>query len=301
MMRRLAATMLSWIPFDPSSRRAIDETLLDWAHERAAAATPGARIAVNLRSTLALLRALVFASAAETWRVPTVWFVSRLLILLILPASLLTWPAFARLATSLKFPSLPAVDAFAMLVLNTATAIAPLAFFYFPGWLPRRRPVPLLGLALAAACLTLLATGWIVPATNQRFREVVYTTLGGRHWPYRAGGLTEMTLPALASSDVNAVGHLISRLGSVAAAGAFVYAGAVLMRGSRRRRLAAWVVPIACFYALLGLTDLLLASGVRPTVASALSIWTLTAAAMVTAVLLRPASLPDSRVALPTG
>ena len=153
--------------------------MLDWTHEAAAAATPGARIAVNLRSTLALLRTLVFASAAETWRVPTLWFVSRLLILLILPASLLTWPAFDRLAASLKFPSLAAVDAFAMLVLNTATAIAPLAFFYFPGWLPRRRSVPLLGLALAAACLTLLATGWIVPATNQRFREVVYTTLSG--------------------------------------------------------------------------------------------------------------------------
>ena len=266
MMRSLASTMLSWIPFDARSRRAIDETLLDWTHEAAAAATPGARIAVNLRSTLALLRTLVFASAAETWRVPTLWFVSRLLILLILPASLLTWPAFDRLAASLKFPSLAAVDAFAMLVLNTATAIAPLAFFYFPGWLPRRRSVPLLGLALAAACLTLLATGWIVPATNQRFREVVYTTLSGGASldnPHLARGWAEMTLPELAFGDANAVALLISRLGLVAAAGAFVFAGAVLTRGSRRRRMAAWVVPIGCFYAVIGLAELLPAIGVR--------------------------------------
>ena len=303
MMPSLFTTLLSWIPFDVRSRRAIDETLLDWTHEAAAAATPGARIAVNLRSTLALLRTLVFASAAETWRVPAGWFLSRLLILIILPASLLTWSAFGALATALKFPSPAALDAFAMLVMNMAATIAPMGFFYFPGWLPRKRPVPLFGTALLAACLMLLATGWIVPATNQRFREVASTTLNGGASPSRLDrGWTELTLPELAFGDANAVTHLISRLGLVAAAGAFVFAGAALVRGgSRRRRLAAWVVPIASFYALIGLAELLQTAGMRHAVASALSIWMLATAAIVTAVLLRPASVPDSPAALPTG
>jgi lipopolysaccharide export LptBFGC system permease protein LptF len=299
-VRRLAEALLAFFPFDARSRRAIDQTLLDWAHEVQAAETAIQRAGVSFLSSLALLRTLVFCGAAEAWRVPAAWFVSRLLILMIVPAVLLSWPTYNAFASDLRFPSARAFQAFALLLPNVATFIAPLAFFYFPAWMPRRRNVPVLGVALLATGITLVAAGWVVPAANQRFREVVYTTLSGDtpHWTaHLERGWPEMTLPELVTRDANAAGHLISRLGIIVAAGTFVCVGAVLSKGSRRRRLAAWLVPIAGFFALMGLAELLLNSRVRPTLAAGIAIWTLNAVAVVTATVLRPAAAPDSQPA----
>ena len=85
-MRRLVAALLDCLPFDPRSRRAVDETLFDWAHEEASAASASRRLATLVRALAAVAPALLVASLSEARRVPAGWLAGRLALFLGVPA-----------------------------------------------------------------------------------------------------------------------------------------------------------------------------------------------------------------------
>src|SRR5262245_66273402 len=89
-MRRLVTWLLDGLPFDPRSRRALDETLLDWGHEEDAEHSK--RWLVGISGALAVLRALVVSTCRETVSLPFAWLVKRTALFGVLPAMLLTLP-----------------------------------------------------------------------------------------------------------------------------------------------------------------------------------------------------------------
>ena len=67
-MRGLLAAFVRGLPLDTRSRRALDEALLDWAHETARANTFAGRCVVEARSVVSLGRALTSVVACDVSR-----------------------------------------------------------------------------------------------------------------------------------------------------------------------------------------------------------------------------------------
>ncbi|MEZ5317753.1 MAG: hypothetical protein R2752_10165 [Vicinamibacterales bacterium] len=191
---------LAAIPFDPRSRRAIDETLLDWEAE-AADATRGpasGRAALDVRWSVALVRVVLLATAREAAGVPLSWLAVRLTVGLLFLAVLLAvpwaWRAGWLLPVDVWLPS-------ALLLLPAnLVAIAPPGVFAALAIRPGRRPVPVVGTA-CVVLVVLSAAVTVVPAANEAFRQTIYaaTTAGRSGTP----ALPTWTPPVLVT-----VGHL---------------------------------------------------------------------------------------------
>jgi hypothetical protein len=76
-MRRLVTRFLDGLPCDPRSRRALDETLLDWAHEVHAEGSPVRQALIALRNLFAVVRAVVESTARGLIHVPYGWLAGR--------------------------------------------------------------------------------------------------------------------------------------------------------------------------------------------------------------------------------
>ena len=64
-MRRAAGRVFRALASGSPAQRAVDATLADWRHERAAASTPLQRLVINARSTAALIRTIALGGVAE--------------------------------------------------------------------------------------------------------------------------------------------------------------------------------------------------------------------------------------------
>jgi hypothetical protein len=300
-VRRAVTSLLAALPFEPRSRRAIDETLLDWAHEADGAETPGRRFVVHARSGAGLLRALVVSSALETLRLPLHWFASRVVVLLALPSVVLVLASYGFSPSAAREASATYRHALLLLVPDAAAWLAPMAFFYFAVWAPRQRCPPVIGVALAASVCTFVVAGWIAPVSNQRFRVQVFNAVAQGHadaGPVLTKGLTELTLFELAGrafegspGALNMVGY---RTGKAAAAGIFVLFGAAVMQRARRQWWL-WLVPPAVVVAELQLRSALQAmASLR---VEGLTVWVLAVAALIIALWLPPTAVASRRAA----
>lgn len=65
-MRRALAWLIDGVPLDPRSRRAVDETLADWAQEEQEEQTQVGRVLVDVRGAVSLVRVTSFAILRET-------------------------------------------------------------------------------------------------------------------------------------------------------------------------------------------------------------------------------------------
>lgn len=167
-MRGLLAAFVRGLPLDARSRRALDEALLDWAHETARANTLAGRCVVEARSVMSLGRALASVVACDVSELPNLSLVRRLALVGLLPMVFLSvvGNGFPRLLTGSSM--LVWIDS----VVTDSVAL-------LPGWLPmalfyvvaRRAPdcrLPVLGVAglgfVVGGALVLWIAAWSAPS-----------------------------------------------------------------------------------------------------------------------------------------
>src|SRR5262245_44287600 len=80
-MRQLLERLLTGLPFDGRGRRAIDETLLDWAHEEALASSAWQRAWTTTRALAGLTRSVAAALTLDVAHIPYGWLLGRLLLI----------------------------------------------------------------------------------------------------------------------------------------------------------------------------------------------------------------------------
>jgi hypothetical protein len=165
--------VIDGLPLDARSRRAVDETLADWAHEEHEEPDGAHRTIVGLRGALSLVRVTamgVFRDAIDfSWcrglGSRAAWVLAGVGIL----AGLITVPG-----VSVVGGWAPVVGA--VLALNLAANFLPVIVFLIFAWRPSAREVPRAGAALAIATIVLVVTAGILPPLN-RFIQVVLDVL----------------------------------------------------------------------------------------------------------------------------
>jgi len=169
-MKRFITRCLDGLPFDARSRRAIDETLEDWAYEERDALSGGARLFTAVRGALAvgrvaslsILRELVDFSwcrgLARRWGA-----VAALLLLIGLAPMSPMVPVLGARTLVLALLALPVV----MVVMMPAATILVFA------WRPVGRAVPTVGAAAVLGILASVLVGWVTPFGSDVFNEFV--------------------------------------------------------------------------------------------------------------------------------
>ena len=167
---RSASTLL--MPGE-TSQRAIEETLADWRQSRIDASGTGARVLIEIRGVVSLLRVTAMVTAnqlrhRDVWD-PFAWALAVAVVLGLGPAFsgfLLRLPASTDEVTWLTMLLAPgAIAALYPLVMAIGLGVKP------------DRPVPLAGQIVLSTLLVVLLTGWIVPAANEAFRIDVFEIL----------------------------------------------------------------------------------------------------------------------------
>jgi hypothetical protein len=258
-MRRVIRALAQRVPLDDRSRRAIDETLLDWAHEDALGAAPGRRLLAQLRGLASFARVLAFVTIAETWRVPIGWLFLRMSLVLVIPATLLV---LATMPSDLSFGGHLSwhrqLGARASFIPSVAFWIAPFSAFCLGLWTAGPRRVGPLGIGVITLMVMFILGGWLAPLSTQWFRVLVYATLTNLTFADAAGATdlargvpeffpSELVLAALDGSRA-AGSLLLHKLLTPFAAAACVLLGYSARRLQRGRRLIACGLAFASLY-----------------------------------------------------
>jgi hypothetical protein len=256
-VRTAVAAFLAWLPFDPRSRRALDETIADWTHEQGEADTGVRRGLVCARALIGVARAVVQTIACEVVRIPAGWLATRLMLVMAAPAVLLAVLGWGHVPA----PNAMSWDSWfelGILVLPQALmATLPMALFAVVACSYRHRTVPALGLALVVL-LSMLALGaWVLPVANRDYHVAAYSlrsnsdpAAAALRLPLAPNDLPPLDLAVSAASRPAGphMGVLLFKTGLAMMAAAFVLLGAAVAQVSRsvRRSWIALIVPAYC-------------------------------------------------------
>lgn len=261
--------LLAGLPFDEPSRRALGETFCDWEHE-AAAATGARRIVVFVRSIAGVLRTIVTAVAFEISRIPSGWLLPRLGGLLVLPVLLLAGLGWGHVAAPVPAMSDRWLELTTLALPQAAVALLPLALFIVAAGVTARvtarapaRPLPAVGLAVAASLAVLALSAWVLPAAGWQFHVSAYALSSGLDPTAAAerlrAGPGDLPIAALVAQAIErpwspAMGVLLFRTGLAALAATFTLWGSALSRAAaplRPGRLGTVIAVYAIGVALL--------------------------------------------------
>jgi hypothetical protein len=153
---------------DECGRRALDETVADWREERAKAASVLARVAADSRAMAGIARVLAMTTGAGLLRAD-VW-------------RCFAWTMIAGAVASAAMAFLNTAGltfAASHLLLLVPGGVVVLSAFAAPFGLglPRSRRVPGLALCALMFVATAVLAGYIVPRTNEIFRQRVFAQL----------------------------------------------------------------------------------------------------------------------------
>ena len=182
-MRRLVAWLLAGLPFDARSRRAIDETLLDWDREVTEAKALAEVTGAEIHGVASILRVTSLSVLRES--VDLRWFVSlgwRFAILVGF-AVVITFPGALGYADSDRALLLLTLS----LLPSTIASLLPLALLLILAWRPPAGRGPAVGGVMLVVVGTLALVGWIIPSSLQGFREMVFWILMNREGQVTAG------------------------------------------------------------------------------------------------------------------
>jgi hypothetical protein len=174
-MRRVIARCIRGFPFDARSRRAIDETLADWAHEEHQAPSRGHRALATLRGALSVARVVSISFVRETadlgWcrgLAHRCGLLAGLVTLLGLAQASLMLPAAGARILALSLTMAPL----------TLLAILPPAILLILAWRPVGRTAPTAGAACFLAVASLVLAGWLVPLSSDLVNGLLRQSLG---------------------------------------------------------------------------------------------------------------------------
>jgi hypothetical protein len=251
MIRALARLVLL-LPWDRRSRRALDETLLDWDYERADAGTGWRRATVDLAAVAALTRTVTASAMAEVGRTPFGPLLLRLVPLTLAATTLMLLGPISGVWRNLTGTANTAFVLSLLLVPQAIFIALPFTLF-LSLTADRRRLTPVVGLASLTLVLSLAIAGWGMPLANQAFREIAYEVKrheapGSRYAP-PTPGLAELTASDLlprAAAQPRARTLLLWKVGWALLAGAMVWLGAAVASLSGLRfHLVRIAIPLA--------------------------------------------------------
>jgi hypothetical protein len=175
-VRAAIQALIGGLPLDERARRLLDETLLDWTIEADASSSLAARLSVELRSVVAIVRVLAVASVRESTAIPVAWLAGRvalfgLLCLVVQIAIFARFPGIvARQGAEVALYNGDVVLAdvhfvidYGYLAIVTLAGTLPLALFYAVAWRPAARALPIVGVASVGALLVAAYRAAILP------------------------------------------------------------------------------------------------------------------------------------------
>jgi hypothetical protein len=173
-MRRMIAWCVAGLPFEPRSRRAIDDTLADWAHEEQAAPTRGCRTRAGVQGILSIARVVSISVIRETIDPGWCRGLARRWGVVAAAVMLLALTSAAPMADALG----PGTLTFAVLsVPLVLLAVLPPAIFLMFAWRPVSRAMPTAGTACVLAAVVLALAGWLVPLSSDVLNDVLRPSL----------------------------------------------------------------------------------------------------------------------------
>jgi hypothetical protein len=179
---------LDFLITDETSRRALEETLADWRDERRHARTSTAFAAASIRGFVATIRAMAMI-VASGFRAPELWY----LVAGTAMSAFAVSAAFVGIAAGTKGFPYTATELVSLVPLSMVLFMAVLAAF--AAGLQARRRVSLLPAALLLLLLGVVLDGFIVPTSNQVFRDSVFARVNG-------GGSRSAPPPGIAESTL---------------------------------------------------------------------------------------------------
>ncbi len=174
-MRRAIAWLLRGLPFDPRSRRAIDETLLDWEGEATEAHGFSEATGAEVHGVVAVLRVASWSLLREsidfTWcrgLGPRFrWYAGTTAVV----GALLTAMAVSELgAASVAFGTL--------LASVLSLWFLPSALLLVIAWRPLARTGPSLGASVLIGLMTFATVWWALPLISDPLNEVIRARVG---------------------------------------------------------------------------------------------------------------------------
>ena len=178
---------------DETTRRAFEETLADWREEWQLASTPIERMSVSTRGWISLTR-LVAGTMRVGLLTSETWAVSSMAVVLSAALSLLMIPSVWWYTPGpLALPDFVVAVLF-MMPQGMVVLLAPVASIGF-GTKPWREPSVIAVAPVLVLTMGMLA-GWVLPASNQMYREHVFSRISGGPGEVPRG-LSEMSAPTL--------------------------------------------------------------------------------------------------------
>lgn len=193
-MRRVIAWVVDGLPFEARSRRALDETLVDWAHEEQEESTTGGRVLVGVRGALAVARVASISLVRETTDFS--WcrgLASRLRVF----AAVVTLAALA-LTLAATLPGLGARTLGLALTIVPALLLGflPAAVFLMLAWRPEGRSLPTVGTACVVTLAALAFGLLVVSPSNELFATLALDAIKAKYGVSDPLGATAGTRPA---------------------------------------------------------------------------------------------------------
>lgn len=171
---RLVGWFLGALPVDAAGRRCFDETLADWRSEAGNVAGVLPTIVIGARALWSVLRCVAMVLTREVRSREGAALLMRLAawsIFCMLVIIGVRWNDSLQLQDSrVQLGPIPGALLSVGMVLGGMPILA-----FLSGAIGRRRPAPAprLGPALVAGVLMFFALGWVLPVTNQAYREAV--------------------------------------------------------------------------------------------------------------------------------
>jgi hypothetical protein len=283
-MRRFTTWIIDGLPFEPRSRRAIDETLLDWAHEEDRAASRSARWRVALAGAIAIVRTVGGSTFREAGQVPVSWLAGRFALFAGLPAAALSLPFISALG---ELNAVQTAALLAVVVCEFLPMVAPLGLLLCLMWRADRPALPVAGTALLVSAAMFVLTGVLLPFASREWWDGYISG-----FPASFRSLAPVSDP-LAVDLVGALfaptphpGALIALLelaGASVQAGCVVVLAEALFRRIKLRRLR-WIAAVPITFLLGGGIVTAMTYAVAPgPVGRALAAWTVAMAILTVA------------------
>jgi hypothetical protein len=289
-MRRLVTWLLDGLPCDPRSRRALDETLLDWATEEADAGASLARWSADVSGCLAIVRTLVWSTTRDVGSVPVLWLIKRAVLFCLLPAALISSPLIFPLLGTVSYPRIALL--LALVTPESLTVTVPLGLLLGLMWRSRHVHVPPAATAAGVAAVMLAFLAWVLPFINELFSSM-YTGALADALPALKPRLEVEARAEVQSIDVS----WIRASGFAALAGAAVLlAESLFPRIALRRH--KWIAAVPTAYLLAGaIVSAIAHIFMAGNLATAVALWAQAALMVLVACAIQRRTLRETRAA----
>lgn len=238
-MRRAIAWLLGGLPFDARSRRAIDETLLDWEGEATEAKTLAEVTGAEIHGVASILRVTALSVLRESIDFSWCRGLGRRFLRFAAVTAVLGVLATAAAVSDLGTAALALGTLLASVI---SLWFLPSALLLIIAWRPLTRTGPAFGASVLVGLMMFVAVWWLLPVVSDPLNEIIQA---------RIRALAEAGVPGFAGPPPRnpAESPAIDMAGIVClVAGAVMFAGALARKSALHSRW--WLVGVPLIHSI---------------------------------------------------